>query len=218
MNDSIQQNYVKPEPFERDLPVKLTDAELLQRGTRAAQIMADIQRKNASLDAVKTTVKAQIKELAAEAERIQSEVLQREAVKTVRCERRFVYRTGMVQEVRLDTFEVIDERSMNERERQPNLPGVSDEPKPAAEDFAAPEEEDDDHDEDGFFTQDETPEQRAAIRPPMPGHDVDEDPDLSILDSTPTHDEARDTDVPPPELATEKRPKGSRGKKNGGGK
>jgi hypothetical protein len=224
MNDSIQ-NYVKPEPFETELPVELTDTELLQRGKRAAIISKDIANKISALDTLKQSYKAQVKELESERERIEFE--QREGVKQqlVRCERRFVYRTGEVQEVRLDTGEIMNVRPMNERERQPDLPGLG-KPKAAAEDFMTPEDDDDSTGTGGSSLDDPDEDSDSPVVENDYASDTDESPDTSLLDDDASlaQDQAdsaagRGTDGEP-ELQTQKKKRAPRGEGKGsrGGK
>jgi len=70
---------------------------------------------------VKKQANAQIEELEAEMHRLSLEVRDGGTYREVPCERRYIYRTGNVQEVRTDTGDVLSERAMTDRERQLEL-------------------------------------------------------------------------------------------------
>lgn len=112
---------VKIEPFQRNLRCKLTQEELTDRSQRAAHLLGERDHKDEELKAASKHGRAQIAELDAELRRVSSEVRDGATYREVRCERRYVFRTGMIQEVRMDTEEVIAERAMTERERQMEL-------------------------------------------------------------------------------------------------
>ena len=230
--------------FAQNLRVRMSPESIGERAVRSAELDGEIEQLKKELEAETNKAKAHLAGLKADIEKIEAErqklsleIRDGSESRLVKCERRFVYRTAEVQEWRMDTNppQQIRSRPMTEEERNPELPfgeaSPKSEPKPAAEDFAAPESEDGDSvyddgdatcDEDGF-TADETPSERLAIRPPLPSNhpDVDESPDTSILDERTGLDNADTTPPPPPELATEKKPKGKGGKgskKSGGGK
>lgn len=113
---------MKIEPYSTNLKVALTAAEIADRADRAAQLLADRDAKEADVKAAQKHGKAMIEELDAEIRRLSSEVRNQSDYRSVDCERRYNYATSTVQDVRLDTGEVIAERGMSPNERQMELP------------------------------------------------------------------------------------------------
>lgn len=113
---------LKVETFTRDLKVTLTAAEVAERADRAARLLEDRDRAEAELKAHATSVKIRIATMEAEMRELSAEVRTKYTYREVECERRFLFATGCVQEVRLDTEEVISERAMTEKEKQRDLP------------------------------------------------------------------------------------------------
>ncbi len=118
---------------QRNLPVKLTDPELLGKGRAAGALGFEIESIDAQIDGLKTTAKG----LQATRDTRDNELRQ-----IVRCIRAGVedrpvevvveadMRTGEVREVRYDTGEVLSTRGMTKDEAQGAL---FDGPEPAAE-------------------------------------------------------------------------------------
>lgn len=127
-NEKPEESQVKVERFTRNLRVTLREPEVVERAKRSAYLLGEIQQKQDERDAAKKQANAQIEELEAEMHRLSLEVRDGGTYKDVPCERRYIYRTGTVQEVRTDTGDLLNERAMTDRERQLEL-GVS---KPAA--------------------------------------------------------------------------------------
>lgn len=125
-SDSNEQHPVKIERFPRNLRVKLTDREIVERAQRAAHLAAEVEQQEEAAKAAAKQAKARIEELDAERRRLNLEVMDGAVHREVQCERRYIYRLGVVQEYRTDTGELLSERPMTERERQPDLPGVAD--------------------------------------------------------------------------------------------
>lgn len=113
---------MKVDSFTRDLKVVLTAAEVAERADRAARLLEDRDRAEAELKAHATSVKSRIATMEAEMRELSAEVRTKYTYREVECERRFLFTTGCVQEVRLDTEEVISERAMTEKEKQRDLP------------------------------------------------------------------------------------------------
>ncbi|HET9954142.1 MAG TPA: hypothetical protein VFQ61_06545 [Polyangiaceae bacterium] len=112
---------VKIEKFSRNLRVELTEAEINERAQRAAHLLQERDRKDEENKAASKHAKAQVAEIEAELRRVSSEIRDGATYKEVACERRHNYRLGNIQEVRMDTKDVIAERAMNDRERQLDL-------------------------------------------------------------------------------------------------
>jgi hypothetical protein len=112
---------VKVERFQRNLRVKLTADELAERAQRAAHLLNDRDQKDEESKAAAKHAKAQIAEVEAELRRVSSEIRDGATYKEVACERRHNFRLGKIEEVRMDTHDVIAERAMTDRERQLDL-------------------------------------------------------------------------------------------------
>lgn len=112
---------VKIERFTRNLRVPLKEGEIVERAKRNAFLVGEIGQKADERDAAKKQANAQIEELEAEMQRLSLEVRDGATYRDVQCERRYVYRTGNVQEVRTDTGDVLNDRPMTDRERQLEL-------------------------------------------------------------------------------------------------
>jgi len=109
---------VKVESFVQNLRVELSDDERLEHGARLAHLHSEKALKVEAAKAATAHLRSQIKEVEAEISRLSREVGDKATYKDVRCERRFVYRTGKVVEVRLDTNDETFERPMTLQERQ----------------------------------------------------------------------------------------------------
>lgn len=121
-------NEVKVENFERSLLVPLTDKERSALADRQAFLLGEIsdlveERKNAAKQA-----QAEIDAKKAELTQISGEYRAGKKFSKVKCERRFFFRLGNYEEVRLDTNEKLVERGLTERERQLALPMEDAEP------------------------------------------------------------------------------------------
>lgn len=114
---------VKIERFQRNLRVPLTQEEIAERAQRAAHLLGERDHKDEELKAASKQAKAQIAEVEAEMRRVSGEIRDGATYKEVACERRHIYKTGVIQEVRTDTapHTVIAERAMTDRERQLDL-------------------------------------------------------------------------------------------------
>ena len=112
---------VKTVPFETSLKCELTESELLTKGAS----MADAQEQLANFENEAKTVagqfKAKIDEQKARLASLASTVRSKAEYRAVKCRRNMFYDTGMVQEVRLDTMEIITTREMTENEKQLQL-------------------------------------------------------------------------------------------------
>ncbi len=112
----------KVENYTRELKVVLKPEEVAERADRAAQLLADRDHEEAELKAHASHVKSRIATMESEMRHLSGEVRTKCTYREVQCERRFLYDTGTVQEVRLDTGEVLNERPMTDREKQRDLP------------------------------------------------------------------------------------------------
>ncbi len=119
-----QTNGVAPkvERYTTSLKVQLTAAQLADRSDRAAQAMADRDSKEEDMKAAQKHAKSIIEELDGRIRTLLGEVRSRSTYQSVECERRYLYDQGILQDVRLDTGEVLDSRPLAARELQPELP------------------------------------------------------------------------------------------------
>jgi hypothetical protein len=197
-------NPVKIQRFTKNLKVELSKDEIIERAQRQARLAEEIGLKEEERDSAKKHANARIEELEAEAKRLLSEIRDGATWKEVACETRFVYRLGVVHEVRTDTQEVMSERAMTDRERQLELPDAG------SSGTGGDPDEDDDNDQD-----DDTD---------IPGTDIDEEPDTSILNGGGDDDEDSgivDDDYPAksePPLATQKKTRAKKAANGKGGK
>lgn len=112
----------KVEKYTTSLKVKLTAEEVADRADRAAAVLADRDRKEDEQKAANKHAKSIIESLEAELRTLSGEVRNRSTYSQVACERRYDYALGLVTEIRLDTFETLNQRSMTDGERQMALP------------------------------------------------------------------------------------------------
>lgn len=105
------------------LPVKLTEAELLDFGQRLAQVDSDAATHAGHADAVKKELKAKETALDAERSRIAGIVRNKHEPRDVDCHVVAYFETNRAVTVRLDTGEVVpgSERTLSIDERQESL-------------------------------------------------------------------------------------------------
>lgn len=122
----------RSEPFDQTLPVKLTPAELQQRGQQLGHSLAELTRLEGQLAEAKTANKAAREPVIYERDKLADQLRSGIEYRPVRCARIYDYRTGTAKLVRLDTSAVVEERPLTERERQQALDFEGpDEPLPA---------------------------------------------------------------------------------------
>jgi len=103
------------------LPVLLTDTELLAKGLQLAQVESQASDHEAHADSVKKDLKAKETQLMAERARLASIVRNRSEIREVRCDVVMDYESADVLTVRQDTGEVAYRRPMTNDERQRQL-------------------------------------------------------------------------------------------------
>lgn len=106
----------------RNLPVKLREDELLERGHSLASVIQDITSEEARQVDVKAQMKARLSELEARRSQLAIVVSRREEQRDVTCDVFHDYDRVVVETVRRDTGEVVYSRAMTEDERQLPLP------------------------------------------------------------------------------------------------
>lgn len=111
----------KTERYTQSLRVQLTPEEVADRADRAAQKLNERDEKEADMKAATKHAKGVIEEIEAQMRQLSTEVRTRSTYRMVDCERVYDYGRGVVEERRLDTFEVLSSRAMTEAERQREL-------------------------------------------------------------------------------------------------
>lgn len=134
---------VKIEPYTENLKCILTKDEVADRADRAAALLQDRDSKEEEQKARAKAAKAEIDSLEAELRRVSNEVRTKAAYQDVRCERRYIYSKGKVQEWRLDTGAMVFERELLDTEKQRELPFNDGEDQDEAEDDDEPPDEPD---------------------------------------------------------------------------
>lgn len=108
--------------FKRNLKVPLKPEEVAERADRAAKLLEDRDHEESEFKAHGTHVRGRIAQMESEMRHLSGEVRTRCTYREVECEQQFLYDTGVVREVRVDTGEVLSERPMTDREKQRDLP------------------------------------------------------------------------------------------------
>lgn len=123
---------VKVEPYVQQLACGLKREEVEERAQRAAHLLADRDNQEAKFDEERKAQKAVLQRIDNEIRSVSQEVREKVTYRDVKCERRYIYADGKVQDVRLDTGEVFAERAMSDAEKQRDLFDDGDEKKPGA--------------------------------------------------------------------------------------
>lgn len=104
--------------FSKKLRVKLTDEERIAKGTALASILNERDSVADELGLVRSEFRERIKILEQRAGAVRRDVEEGTEERNVRCVEVRDYRRGIVLVKRTDTHEVIDERAMEETDRQ----------------------------------------------------------------------------------------------------
>jgi hypothetical protein len=108
--------------FSRSFMIPLSDHDIAVRAREVSRLLRSIEEKEDARDRAKKQANNEIEELRASVKRLSDEVHDGEERRDIPCERHFIYRIGAVHVIRTDTKEVIDQRPMESRERQTELP------------------------------------------------------------------------------------------------
>lgn len=111
----------KHSEFEQQLPVKLTQDELLKRGAQLAQLHADFAQHQMHADSVKKDLKAKETALEAEGSRLAGIVRTGFEPRPVVVQRWHDFRRNVSYDLRIDTGETFGERALTGDERQGTL-------------------------------------------------------------------------------------------------
>lgn len=109
-----------------DLPVELTDADMLHRGRELARESAEVQKAEERKSQVVATCKAEIELHASRVSLLTNVLNQGWEHRSVEVDEVHIFPENRVALVRRDTGEVIRERPMTPHERQRPLPIVND--------------------------------------------------------------------------------------------
>lgn len=106
----------------RNLPCRLSDDELRQRGDALAETCQELHAEEQRQTDVKAQMKARMTELEAKQTRLSIVISRREEYRDVPCDQFGDTVRGTVDIVRRDTAEVVETRPMTDSERQQSLP------------------------------------------------------------------------------------------------
>lgn len=106
----------------RNLPCRLTDDELRQRGDSLAEVVQELHAEDDRQADVKAQMKARLTELEAKQTRYAIVISRREEYRDVECDLFADTVRGTVDIVRRDTGDTIETRPITEDERQRALP------------------------------------------------------------------------------------------------
>lgn len=106
----------------RNLPCRLTDAELLVRADDLSVAVQEITAEENRQTDVKAQMKARLTELDSRKTRLAITVGRKEEYRDIRCELSADLQAGTVTTIRTDTGEAMETRPMSESERQQSLP------------------------------------------------------------------------------------------------
>jgi hypothetical protein len=160
----------KVEKFHARLRVVLSKEEVAEKADRMAHVIGERENLVAQAKAATAHLKAQIKEKDAEIGSLSAQIRDKAEYGEVDCERRHMYRTGKIVEVRLDTDEVTFERAMTFSERQLDLPA-----KKAAEPKKPLETSEGEKIDVKDVTDEEAPDQPGSDDPPESGEVGDDE-------------------------------------------
>jgi len=106
----------------KNLPCKLTEPELRDKGDALASVIQDLKSEEDRQVDIKAQMKARMAELDAKKTQLAISISRREEHRDVEVEEWLDYARSIVQQVRTDTGEIVFHRPMNEEERQLSLP------------------------------------------------------------------------------------------------
>lgn len=107
--------------FEQMLPVRLVSDELRERGEMLAHSRQLAEQHALDAADIKTRLKKQAEKLEMEITRLATIIREKQEPRPVTVEVRLTKRTGQVEEVRLDTGEVVATRRMRDDETQVDM-------------------------------------------------------------------------------------------------
>lgn len=121
-----QKELLKTEP--ENLPVKLTQDEIRERGERLAAKEGELESHMQNAKQVKAGLTANEKRLEADIQNLSLQIRDKSELRLVQCDHIADYKRGVVRVVRQDTEQVVRERAIEESEKQRRLDGVDPDP------------------------------------------------------------------------------------------
>lgn len=119
-----------PRMFERTLPVRLTQEELIERGW----LLGEQRREQRSIEAEKKSAnddfKIRLETCGEESDRLARIVRDKAEPRPVQCYEKRDYKRGVVEVWRTDTGELVDSRVMSEHERQKAITDIDEAEEP----------------------------------------------------------------------------------------
>lgn len=125
---------IKERKYEKLLKCPLTDKELIETGDALAQALHHLSSVNGELDAIKADYKGKVKAAEADIEQHRNRMQNKFEMRPVECIEVKNFADRKLIAMRLDTNEIIEERSLRQDELQQPLPGMADEVPPATSD------------------------------------------------------------------------------------
>lgn len=116
----------KIETVNKWLPVKLTKDQILERASKAANLVAQRADLESEKSAKNREYSEKFKEIDGEMSKLSKAVAAGEESQNVVCEVRRSYLEKRVITIRKDTYEIVDDRKMYENEMQGDLPFPAD--------------------------------------------------------------------------------------------
>lgn len=105
----------------RQLPVQLSDDETRIKGETLAATIEDYKAAEVEKKNITAQVSKKLKDLRARANELSSQIKNRKEDRAVVCTEEPEYRKGVMQTIRTDTQQVVEERPLTIEERQTNL-------------------------------------------------------------------------------------------------
>lgn len=121
-----QKELLKTEP--ENLPVKLTQDEIRERGERLAAKEGELESHIQRAKQVKADLTANEKRLEADIQSLSLQIRDKSELRQIPCDHIADYKRGVVRVVRQDTEQVVRERAIEESEKQRRLDGVDGDP------------------------------------------------------------------------------------------
>lgn len=112
----------KIEHYTTQLKCVLKPHEIAERADRCAQLVADMDSKEADMKAAQKHAKSVIETIGSAIRTLSEEVRSKSTYRGVEVQKKLDYLRNFVSETRLDTGEIVSERGMTEAERQRELP------------------------------------------------------------------------------------------------
>jgi hypothetical protein len=111
----------KPKKFTLDLPVHLTERELLERGDALVKQFDDLDKIEAALSEAKAEAKAAREPVEESIRQLKIQIRTKKEPRPVECKLEPDFANGVMETIRLDTGEIVTARPLAPEERQESL-------------------------------------------------------------------------------------------------